>query len=132
MAKTRRNRKPNREPPKVFRWFFGYHAFDVEKARELAADKPTPSLTTVCIAPLLVDGPIDLDVSRSCDPNGIAILARVPIGDGNERYLLVDGYEVANKCARLGRDLRLRLLSRREAKACRIDSESSGEWPQEG
>lgn len=128
---TRRSRKPSREPPNRFAWFFGYHTFDVVKVRELAASKPVSQLTTVCIAPLLVDGAIDLDLARCADPNAVAVLARVPIGDGKERYLLLDGYEIAHKCDRLARPLRLRLLSRREAKVCRIESESSGAWPNE-
>lgn len=122
-------RKPSRKPPDVFRWFFGYHAFDLHRARELVTVKPVVFLTTVNIAPLLEDGVVNLDSARTADTSGIAILARVPMGEGFDRYILIDGYETAHKCHRLGRPLRLKLLSKAEAKACRIESESSGEWP---
>lgn len=119
--------KPKRNPDR-FTWFFGYHVFDLRAARELAKGKPSVYLTTVSIEPILADGVTDLDAAKSADPNGVAILARVPLAGIHDRYILIDGYEVAKKCLDTGRRLRLRVLSKREAKLCRIDSESSGEW----
>jgi hypothetical protein len=124
-----KRRKPDREPPKVFAWFFEHHVFDVVRAREIAARKPVLNLTTVQVSALLDDGAPDLDLTRVADPRAVVILARVPIGDGKERYVLIDGYEVVKKCEQLGRPLRLRLLSRAEAKKARIAADSVGEWP---
>ena len=126
-----RNRpKPKREPPKRFAWFFGYHVFDVEAARRLAAEKPVSTLTTVSAAALLDDGAADLDLVPCADVNAVAILARVPIGNGLERYLLIDGYETVKRCVELGKNPRLRILSCREAYRCRLP-ESLGEWPEQ-
>lgn len=123
--------RTTKQPPTIYRWFFGYHVFDVARARELAANKPILNLTTVSIAALLEDGSPDLDIARHCDPRGVAILARVPIGGGLERYILIDGYETAKRCYDLLRPLRLRVLSRNEAHECRL-SESIGDWLHEG
>lgn len=123
-------RKKSRDPPMRFVWFFGYHTFDVVKAREIAALKPICLLTTVNIEPLLADGAPDLDLVRLADVRACGILARVPFGDGRERYVLIDGFEVAKRCLDRGRPFRLRCLSYSESKACRIESDSSGEWPE--
>jgi hypothetical protein len=117
------------KPSERFVWFFRYHVFDVTKAREIAAKKPVLNLTTVNILPLLGDGPIDLDAARRADVKAVAIIARVPIGQGEERYLLIDGYEVAKRCYDSGKPLRLRVLSLREAYRCRLSADSCGEWP---
>lgn len=123
-------KKPNREPPLRFVWFFGYHVFDVVKAREIAAEKPVLTLTTVeNVEPLLDDGAPDLDLVPFADVKAAGVLARVPFGEGRERYVLIDGYEIAKLCVDKRRPFRLRVLSRAESKACRIDSESSGDWP---
>ena len=124
-----KRRKPDREPPKVFAWFFGYHVFDITRAREIAARRPGLTLTTVNVGALLDDGAPDLDLARHADPRACVILARVPIGDNRERYLLIDGYEVVKKCEQTGRPVRLKLLSRTEAKLARIAADSVGEWP---
>lgn len=123
-----KRRKPNREPATRFVWFFAYHVFDVVKAREIAARKPVLTLTTVNIEPLLEDGAADLDLVPFADCRACAILARVPFGEGRERYVLVDGYEIAKRCLDKGKPLRLRVLSLAESKACRIDPESTGDW----
>ncbi len=121
-------RKTDKKPPTVFAWFFGYHVFDIAKAREIAATKPVLNLTTVHVGALLDDGAPDLDLTRHTDPRAVAILARVPMGEGKERYVLIDGFEIVKKCETLGRSVRLRILSLRESKLARIDSQSIGEW----
>ncbi len=124
-------KRVSRRPPDRFAWFFGYHVFDLQKAREFLERKPSLILTTVNIEPLLGDGVTDLDLARQSNPREIAIIARVPCGYGRERYVLIDGFEVAHRCAKRGLPLRLIVLSKREAASCRVTAESSGDWPED-
>lgn len=128
---SNRNRtKPKREPPKRFAWLFAYHVFDVVKAREIAARKPVLTLTTVNIEPLLEDGAADLDLVPFANTRACGILARVPFGEGRERYVLIDGYEIAKRCLDKGQPFRLRVLSLCESRLCRLAAESLGDWPE--
>lgn len=116
--------------PTKFAWFFGYHVFDVSRARAIAAPKPLLTLTTVNVADLLEGGSPDRDAVKLADVKDACILARVPIGDGRERYVLIDGHATAAKCLAKGQAVRLRVLSLRESHQCRIAAESSGDWPE--
>lgn len=120
------HRKPE---PSRFAWFFGYHVFDLVRVRELAERKPVLTLTTVdSFAPLLEDGYVDEDYVTLVSVFRPVTIGLVPLSEGVKRYVLLEGYETCARCVREGVPLRLRVLSQREAKACRIDSESLGDW----
>lgn len=126
-----KNRKPPKSRPRAerFAWFFGYHVFDLVRAREIAEAKPILTLTTVNnFAPLAEDGYVDRDAVPFASVFEPVTIGPVPMGNGLDRYVLLDGYEVVARCVELAKPLRLRLLSRNEMKRCRIDSESLGEW----
>lgn len=110
----------------------GYHVFDLVTAREIAEGKPVLTLTTVDnVRPLLDDGFVDRDAVPLVSVYEPVIVGRVPIGDGVERYVLIDGYEVAARCVEAGAPLRLRVLSLAEMHLCRIGAECAGPWAED-
>lgn len=119
--RTCRTRQARRGNSRLYAWYFGYYVFDLDRVRSLTLRRPYGMLPPGEYEHLTDDGRIDRDAVDRADETGIATLARIVLPDG-ERYVLVDGYEIAAKCARLALPLRLRVLSRRESRACLHES----------
>lgn len=102
--------------------------FDLAAVRRVVSLRPSAALKPEAAAGLLEDARVDMDAAKTADtavavPVGLIRVGRL------RRHLLLDGYEIVQRCVEKKRPVRVRLLSEAETRSCVSAGSSFSEWP---